>query len=274
MNIVPAPIFPDGQTNIKRVFLGNDIKKTSKIKMALNELPIIVQCENFYSHYFNERMSNTLNIEGPDTPDNLVFPLSTEVNIFLKLKDIREFGTKYNTRIFNTNSITSGFCDHIIPLNNGKKADIYLRVITTNEKMQPCGIDSKMNIPFYYDEYYIVYCILFHLPNVKLQVSGIGSREFIIQSFLSIEDENDMYCIFGNHQSEKKLISKSNKGEIILLKDLIMRIMTLFDVKFNTHCGKRTSYSIKIYEPYEDELVFIPNEPNGKPLVLPQKYKS
>jgi hypothetical protein len=231
---------------VKRIYSHDEIKNTTKVKLFFNETLVDIQCQN---NNFDKCEENYQSNKISSLSNEIYFPLSAKISILIKMKDLKLILEKYNEEYFDMDSISSRFEDRIISFSDGKaavslKGEIHSKNI--KELINPGPLDFVLG-----DEDRVGYSVNFYRPNVKLQIvdksnSGLSSNEIMLQAFNSMDEEGQIYYMFGTHLFNKNLISKARLSEFELMTDLIMRVMGVFDIPLNTHCNEKTSYSIMI----------------------------
>jgi hypothetical protein len=113
------------------------------------------------------------------------------------------------------------------------------------------------------DETQIGFSIAYFLQNFKIQIRNENNafcrNKFVIRSFAPITSDSDFLVPQGLHVSDDHIYQDSKNGFVVLLKDLIMRLMTITDVPVHTECTKENRYSIQptpsyLVDPFQEEL--------------------
>jgi hypothetical protein len=116
------------------------------------------------------------------------------------------------------------------------------------------------------DEKQVGFMIAYFMNDFKLRIRNENNafyrNKLTLNSFAPIVPFSDHYVSQGIHISDDHIYQDSKNGFIGLLKDLLMRLMTMADMPINTECTKENRYSIQTTpsilvssdDPYQEEL--------------------
>jgi hypothetical protein len=244
MNIAVAPDIASRYLAYKRLYSCEDIQEDSTASVLFNKTPIYISCQNTGFDSFESDYYNT----PPKPKQNKPYvPLFSVVTILMQIKHILAMNRNYKGQtVFN--SMKETFKDRLF----AQYTNIYNETITGVICLNISATEDQIH-KLLGPEDYVGFRILFYMPFVKFKIldssnANINSNEVILQGFQGIEFSDENYYLFGTHNFDNTILSSSLMGEFDLLKDLIMRIMTMFDKPLNTKCNKNTSYSIMTNE--------------------------
>jgi hypothetical protein len=263
MNFAYPFILHEQSLQYRRIYFNDDIKNRSSAVMRLNETPMYIECNN---DDFTNFESNYNNIVPPDRR-GLYIALNSSITLLVRISDINNLLDRYNQKSFTWPAISKEDWAHdkvfTCTLSENLeeiKGAICVRSISYRNKGPRA---ATVNMEDLSPEDSIGFRILFYIPGTKIHIldssnAKITSNEIILQAFKSVDNFNQTYHLIANHLSEKHLHSDFKFGEIILIKDLIMRMMMMFDIPL-TRCNKDTSYSIVVNEMSDSSMLLNTN---------------
>jgi hypothetical protein len=243
---LPIQILGRQQPIIRRIYFRNEIKNITNVKVFFNETPVDILCQSSNFDKDEEKYRDT----KTSSPSDIYFSLSTKISILIKMKDLRLILKKYNEKYFEMDSISSKFEDKIMSFSDGTSV-ICLRNEIHSKNTQDLTDDFDKRGFVIGEEDLVGYGIHFYRPHLKLQIvdkknTVLNSNEIMLQAFNNIDEEGQLYCLFGTHFFNRNLVMKARLSEFELITELIIRVMDIFDVPLNTRCDEATSYSIMI----------------------------
>jgi hypothetical protein len=207
-----------------------EIGDSGKGFLYINNFPIEIWYNN--CNLANEPL-DFKHLPGKDNEecDESFFKLSSHLSILFS----PDFLIHHNLKKNDLSCQKLGLIDRVIdyPWTNTKGG---IAISNTDE------YDTFADLDFY------GFVILWYTFKTKIEVSTINNsfyhNKLVIRSYEGIEDNNPpfIYHTVGSHICDLNLSNKSNNGTIALIKDLLLRIMTLTDVPMITECGKKTNF--------------------------------
>jgi hypothetical protein len=104
--------------------------------------------------------------------------------------------------------------------------------------------------------------VSYYMPDVMVKINNVDNAFFRNKLSVKAYVLHDMlppaaYCQLASHISDKYIYSNAKDGHAGLMKDLLMRLMTIFDVPLVTECGAGNNCNIQ-------PLKLRPVTPKGK----------
>jgi hypothetical protein len=142
-----------------------------------------------------------------------------------------------NKTSINSDSIKNAILDNI-------SGGVYLHTDSKSELVNLMHYDYPDTFGF---------IILYHIKDVLINCfasleEGVENEKSIIQAYRKCDYMAGQYAIVTSHVSSNHLVNKAPDGEILLLKDLIQRLVLMFEYPFDTKCTKETNYIIRQIE--------------------------
>jgi hypothetical protein len=135
-------------------------------------------------------------------------------------------------------------------INNDNLKYIMLNDISCRAYLRNNGKSEGITISYYECPRTFDVIIRYYMKNILIscfnskEERGIANGKNIIQSYRKDENIFGQYLVAASHVFDNHLVNNNPNGELLLLKNFIERLTTMFELPYDTECVKRTEYLI------------------------------